>query len=559
MQHHTLTQGSPEWHAHRATCFNASDAPAMLGVSSYRTRSELLRELATGLKADVSAAQQKRFDDGHRFEALARQLGEAFIGEELFPVTGSEAIEGLSRRLSASFDGLTMLEDTAWEHKTLNDRLRAAMPERGIGSGADLPLEYRAQMEQQLLVSGANRVLFTASKWTRDGELIECRHAWYESDTALRAQLLAGWAQLEKDLAAWQPTEAAPAKPIGRTIDNLPAVVITAKGEIQTSNLAEFKAHALEVIRGINRELKTDQDFADAEAAVKFCGEVEARMAQAKDAVLAQTVSIAEALATLDEVADAARKVRLALDKDVKAKKDELRAALIMRAKLDLGQHVADVNAGIERPAGVSGELVPVPAADFAAVIKGKRTLASCEDAISIELARAKGVANTTAQLVATNIAYFAPTAQGLSALFTDLKGLLLKDADTFKALVDGRIAQHQAEQQAREAEQQRRQAVADAENAAMRARLDAMPIARPVAAPAQATAPKADEAPTLKLGTINERLGFNVSADFLEGLGIHALKAGNSRLYRQSDWPRICDALMAHLADVREPLAVAA
>ena len=33
MQVHTLIQGSPEWAAYRREHFNASDAPAMLGIS----------------------------------------------------------------------------------------------------------------------------------------------------------------------------------------------------------------------------------------------------------------------------------------------------------------------------------------------------------------------------------------------------------------------------------------------------------------------------------------------------------------------------------------------
>ena len=60
-----LTQGTPSWHAHRAQHFNASDAPAMMGVSPYKTRSELLHELATGMVPEVDASTQCRFDDGH--------------------------------------------------------------------------------------------------------------------------------------------------------------------------------------------------------------------------------------------------------------------------------------------------------------------------------------------------------------------------------------------------------------------------------------------------------------------------------------------------------------
>ena len=34
---HDLIQGSPEWHAHRAAHFNASDTPAMMGVSDRKS------------------------------------------------------------------------------------------------------------------------------------------------------------------------------------------------------------------------------------------------------------------------------------------------------------------------------------------------------------------------------------------------------------------------------------------------------------------------------------------------------------------------------------------
>ena len=49
---------------------------------------------------------------------------------------------------------------------------------------------------------------------------------------------------------------------------------------------------ALAAIRGVNRKLDTDQDFADAEATVRWCGEVESRLAAAKEHALSQTSSI---------------------------------------------------------------------------------------------------------------------------------------------------------------------------------------------------------------------------------------------------------------------------
>ena len=111
MQTLNLAQGSPEWLAHRRTSFNASDAPAMLGISKYVTRSELVAQAATGLVREIDANTQRLFDDGHATEALARPFAEEIIGEDLYPIVASLAVDGLQKRLSASYDGTTMDEN----------------------------------------------------------------------------------------------------------------------------------------------------------------------------------------------------------------------------------------------------------------------------------------------------------------------------------------------------------------------------------------------------------------------------------------------------------------
>ena len=172
---HELLQGSAEWHEFRASHFSASDAGAMLGVSPDKTRQELLIEKKIGNDLqEGSCYQQKIFDDGHRFERLARPLAEEIIGAELYPATGSVGM------LSASFDGITMLEDACFEHKQLNADIAACK------SVADLPIHYRAQMEQQLLVSGAKRCLFLSSRWNNKDQLSEpVVWFWYLSDPIL--------------------------------------------------------------------------------------------------------------------------------------------------------------------------------------------------------------------------------------------------------------------------------------------------------------------------------------------------------------------------------------
>jgi putative phage-type endonuclease len=283
-------QGSAAWLAARAKHLCASEAAAALGLSKYTTRDELLRQKATGLTEEVSPAKQRLFDAGHQAEALARTIAEGIAGTEFFPVVATREVEGMP--LLASFDGIDLLDEVIWEHKLLNESLVQQV------QAGDLEPHYYLQLEHQLLVSGATRALFTTSDGTPEGT----HPLWYESKPERRAQLIAGWKQFAEDLAAWVPPEAKPAPVVGKTPDNLPALLIQVTGAVTASNLPEYKAHALEVFRGINRTLATDQDFATAESTVKWCADVESRLAAAKEHALSQTATIDELFRTIDDI-----------------------------------------------------------------------------------------------------------------------------------------------------------------------------------------------------------------------------------------------------------------
>jgi predicted phage-related endonuclease len=436
---HELTQGSKEWHAYRATHDNASDAPVMMGASGYKTRDQLIAERATGVTPEIDAATQRLFDSGHRFEALARPLAEEIVGQELYPCTGS--LE--DSRLSASFDGLTMLEDVAFEHKRLNQRLRDALSV-DFCTGADLPFEYQIQMEQQCLVSGCAKVLFMASDWDDQDQLIQEFHCWYTPNLELRTKIVAGWEQFHKDVAAWVPPEAKPAPVVGKTPDNLPALLIQVTGAVTASNLPEYRAHALGVIAGINRELKTDQDFATAESTVKWCADVEGRLAAAKEHALSQTASIDELFKTIDDISAEARRTRLELDKLVKARKEEIRGEIVAGGVSGLREHIEALNTRLGKP------YMPHVAADFAGAVKGKRTLESLRGAVNNELARVKIESSAIADRIQINLGTLRELAGKHAFLFADASTIVLKAPEDLTMLVKSRIADHDAAEAAK-------------------------------------------------------------------------------------------------------------
>jgi putative phage-type endonuclease len=552
MKTHVLIQGSPQWHAHRSASWNASEAPAMMGCSPYKTREQLLDEMATGITEEVTPEMQRRFDDGHRFEALARPLAEKIIGEELAPVTGSsdEVIAG--RALSASFDGIDFMETVAFEHKSLNHTLREAFAQMdenpAIDSGYLLPLVYRVQMEQQIMVSKAERILFMASKWDGDN-LVEERHCWYYPDAQLADKIRAGWAQFAADLATHKP-QVAQAKPVGKTPETLPALRIEVTGAVSASNLAEYKAHAMEVFAAIKRDPSTDQEFADAEKTVKWCGEVEERLAAALSHARAQMGDVDKLFSAVEDVQAEARRVRLDLEKIVKARKDQMRLEIVTNAGKQLADHIDALNTAL------GSRWLSHPAPAFGEAIKGKRTLASITEAVNVVLAEAKMAANQAAERFKANRAALVIEAHDWITLFPDFAVVGSKSVEDFDALAQLRITRHkQAEQEAADrlaklAEAQAQAKAAPAPAPVVMAAPTPAPWVEPAAPARVAVAVPADAEP-LTTGEICARLGpgLTLTVDFLKARGFTPIESKTpGTRWKASDYPYMCQALSQHV-----------
>ncbi|UPU47802.1 hypothetical protein [Xanthomonas translucens] len=595
-----LIQGTPEWHAHRAQHLNASEAPVMLGEFPAVTRSELLKVRATGVESEISWFLQQIFDDGHRFEALARPLAEAIIGEDLYPCVG---VQG---KLSASFDGLTMLGDVNWEHKMLNAVLRVCMV-KGC-TGADLPIYHQIQMEQQHMVSDAERTLFMASEWDEDGNLIEERHCWYTPNPELRARIVAGWEQFEADVAAYEP-EQAKAAVVAAPIAGFGALSIRVEGRVLASNLDTFKANAEAFLAHLPKpaDLQTDQDFVDADAAVKACQEAEGRIDAAIDASMAEMQDVDALRRTAVAIRDTIRSARLALNNVLKAEKESRRAQIVDNGVKAVRDHYDAINATLGQHRIQPPQSLSI---DIGLVIKGKKSLASMQDAVSTAAANAKIAASQLADLVRFNREQLRPQddveGKDWIFLFPDFSQVSTKSREDFHNLVTARIAEHKQREQARldaqreqirkeeearaqhlqqEAEaarQAKEQADREAEEARERAlRVEQEQAARaaepepqavpppsfrpadpqhsppPLQSPAlaySASAPApAASAPMrkLKLGEINELIApLSISADGLSELGFQPVATERaSKLYDAARLPTMVDAMQRRLA----------
>ena len=552
---HPVTQGSDDWRKLRGSRFTASEAPAALGMSRYVSRADMLHQKATGITKEPDDATQARFDRGHQAERSARPLAEKIIGEELAPLTMTADVDGLA--LLASMDGITMENDIVWETKLWNQELSEAV------KTGDLPEHYTIQMDQQLLVSGASRCLFTCS----DGTPERTVHCWYETSPEKVSRLIAGWKQFAVDLAAYVPTD--PVAPVvAAPIESLPAVVVQVQGALTVAgNLPAFGQALRSFIERIPLKPATDQQFADAEAACKALKKAEDALTQAEDGALAQISDVELMRRTVADLKELARTTRLATEKLVKAEKDARRTEKVMAARAEFDKHVARLQLDIK------GVRLMVPAPDFGGAIKGLSSIASMDDKLTAALIEGKANANTVAGRVMNNLQSLDSVPQ-FAHLFADRQELAYKDAETLELLMQKRVdaeaarleaerqrIQAEAERKAREAaereaeaerqriraeEQAKAQAEAQAQQAIQQAEAPAAAPAAPAPA-APAPAPwDADEAATLKLGDVNARLTpIQVTADGLRELGIEpAGRYKRAVLYRESQFAAICEAI---------------
>ena len=559
MKIHDVIPGSSEWLQLRLGYRTASEAPAMMGASKYQTRTALLHQKKTGVAPEVDRYTQGLFDRGHETEAQARSIVDAQIDDDLYPVTCTDD----AGYLLASLDGRTYDGNILFEHKLWSEELAAKV------RANDLDPHYYWQLEQQLLVTGAEKAIFVCSDGT-DENFVQME---YTPVPGRAAQLMAGWLQFDADLAAYIPVEAVVA-PVASPQIGLPAVSITVNGSIAlVDNLAKFGTALTAYVERINKKPETDQDFADLEATVKTLKSAEEALDAAEAGALAQTDSIDAMRKTVDLYRQTARTNRLLVEKLVKAEKENRRIAIVGDAAAELVTHIKKLNERIGKP------YMPNIPADFQGVIKGLKSLDSMRDKVATELARCKIAANEVADRIQANLE--TKGLHGYAFLFADIATLCLKSAEDFQNTVTARITAQEASEAARleaerekiraeEAAKAQRELARQQEQERQFAEQEAAEIARlekanktliVEAAPAVATVanvipmtrPATTSAPSLKLGEIGTLLGFSLTADFLRTLGFEvALKDRGACLYHREQLPAMLEALENHVRAIR-------
>ena len=211
--------------------------------------------------------------------------------------------------------------------------------------------------------------------------------------------------------------------------------------------------------------------------------------------------------------------------------------------------------------------------ADIAAAMKGKKSFSSMEEAVSGVVANAKITASQTADRTRANMSILADHPDH-ATLFADRVTLCATKApEDLRNLVAARIGEHQKREAERlEAERARiRQEEAERlhrEQAAAQPKeiVEAAEAAKPDAVPAAIVSTIVQQTPSaadrlgarIKLGDINARIApLTISSDGLTQLGFAPVaKERSATLYREADFPSICQALSSVLVQATQKRA---
>lgn len=442
MQIHNVQQGLPEWHDLRNKCFTASEAPAMMGCG-WISREELLFQKKTGITPEIDEKTQALFDNGHAAEAAARPGIESEIGESLYPAT---ATHDDYEWLLASFDGVDMMETIVWEHKLWNEKLAEMVRQSRETGECQLTGKHYWQLEQQLLVSGAEKVVFTVSDGTEDRkESFE-----YFPVPGRAEELMQGWEQFRVDLEAYQPPESKNL-PTANVISDLPVITYTRDGLVVRSDFDVFKQRASQLLERAKQPMKVDQDFADGKELVKVFDGAEKALKTIADRVIAEVSDINQFRTDLLDMAETIRRARLDLNKRVETELNARKSAIQNEAR----QQVSDYAAELEKE--LQGLRLPRLDDGIVSATKGKRTLDTFQQAANDAVASAKIAYKQQADIAGANLKTLAENAGEYDFLFNDRAQIAFKPADDFANLVNARISEHKAKEEARiQAERER-------------------------------------------------------------------------------------------------------
>lgn len=211
---------------------------------------------------------------------------------------------------------------------------------------------------------------------------------------------------------------------------------IQISGKIQSSNFHIWKDSLLTQIHSTNLDLVTDTDFVIASDDAKALKNAEKNLKEAKVKAMAQTEEIQSLFSALDEVSDQARQARLTLERQIRAKKQDIKSELIDDAIEEVHDYIAskpEIFSSLDNSKHLQRH-------HYEGVIKGKSTITSVQRSLNSLVQDVKGVIDSEYERVVKNFALIEAIPPNDRLLFQDLSYLITLPENELHLTIENRI-----------------------------------------------------------------------------------------------------------------------
>lgn len=222
-------------------------------------------------------------------------------------------------------------------------------------------------------------------------------------------------------------------------------LIVKIKGEVVESNLDYYKVEVMKFIASINSDLKTDEDFVQAEADIKDLKGKEGAINEKLDEAMKQAEEINLLMTGGGELRESVRQKRLELEKLVKVEKQHRKSELVKEYYNSARDHYKTVMESSDDFKTAKPTIGNANEFDFEASIKGLKTFDSMQNRLTEHLESVTGAIDTEAEKIAVAAQTIDEVEDEHKSLFQDRRALLLMAPDTLAATIRERVANAKA------------------------------------------------------------------------------------------------------------------
>ena len=214
-------------------------------------------------------------------------------------------------------------------------------------------------------------------------------------------------------------------------------LIIKLKGEIQSSNFTEWKNDLIAQIQSVNTDLETDNDFVVAIRYAKLLKSAEKSLKDAKQSSINQATDIQQLFTAIDEISERVRQTRLSLERQINARKFEIKHQCIQSGIDNIQAFIQQQSADFQ----LIDHANYVDRCRFEPMIKGKASIEGIQAVISHVCDSIKMEISQRAAEVRKNGILLDNLPSQHKILFQDRHSLIALNHQELRLTIDKRIA----------------------------------------------------------------------------------------------------------------------